>query len=129
MFDHLFDMSDVERIAISDDNDIVETTLEPNDLIADAMNKIMKLMVGSNLIPIEVFPFVPDVERVDGAVSEEFSRSDNSEYLITDTFVADINRDVAFYMDDDKTREKRDDSGIVMYQPAVVEEIEEVNCL
>lgn len=119
-------MSDVERIVVCDDTEIIDSTSEPNVLIVDAMNKILESHDANRTIPLEAFPLISNVEIVDGAVVD-LPISKNSDYsLMADAFAAmDINRDIAFYIDDYNSREKRDVNE--MYQPAVVEEIAEVS--
>lgn len=108
-------MSDVERI-LCDDSEIAQSTSEPNKFLAEAMNKIMDSYVASAFqpddLPAVMGSFIANTcpSTEDNLVMEqnvnddvelaEILSSNQSEYsFMTDAFVPDIRRDVAFYID------------------------------
>lgn len=136
-------MSDVEveQVIFCEDTDIVHCTSEPNDLLAESMNKIMDSYVANACQPLEepavmgslianTYPSIEDLPCNvinDDGTAETLSRSDHSEYsFLADAFVADIVRDVAFYIDEDSTETAEVDENL---QTASVEDNIKVNIM
>nr|XP_049693311.1 uncharacterized protein LOC110379945 [Helicoverpa armigera] len=96
---HLFDMSDVERVVICDETEIVQSTAEPSELLTEAMNKIMESYVNTALAMTIEQP----LQSIAGALPVERSSSpEQSDYsFLTDAYAEDIDRDIAFYIRDD----------------------------
>lgn len=116
-------MSEIEQVILCDNEAITQSTSEPSDLQAEAMNKIMDTYVANAFQSIENLPVVmgsfianpfsplqdlpPGIEQINinenvEGPAETLSKSDHSsEYsFLADAFVADIGRDVTFYIEE-----------------------------
>lgn len=115
-------MSDVEKVIICDDNEIVQNNPEPNKLLTEAMNKIMESFVNTAMGMTNEQPIQAEhSESVAGAVSLERSiNSEHSEYsFLTDAYAEDIGRDITFYIRDDGAGDIDRNTGTSHVVPAV----------
>ncbi|XP_026732139.1 uncharacterized protein LOC113496937 [Trichoplusia ni] len=97
---HLFDMSDVEKVVNCDDNDVSENNPESSELLTQAMGKIMESYVNTAM----GMSFDQPSQSITGGVPMNRSSStEDSDYsFLTDAFAEDlIGRDMAFYIHDD----------------------------
>lgn len=113
LISHLFDMSDVERVIICDETEIVQNNPDSNELLTEAMKKIMESFVSAPLEmtvePVQGYIVTEDPivieksESVAGVMSPEKSlNSEQSEYsFLTDANAEDIGHDMALYIHDD----------------------------
>lgn len=116
-------MSDVERVIFcgTDDSNVIQNLPEPDDFLNEAMNKIMDSYVANPFQSIEEYPAVMSscianpfhhLEEYTGEYEEQYNdvnenaptemlSSDYSEYsFLSDAYVADIGRDVTFYIEE-----------------------------
>lgn len=95
---HLFDMSEVERVIICDDTEIIQSG--SNDLLTEAMTKIMESYVNTAL----GIAFGQDAPNKEPATGEKTPSTEHSGYsFLSDAFTADYGNDMAFYVDDEPT--------------------------
>ncbi|XP_035440819.1 uncharacterized protein LOC118269680 [Spodoptera frugiperda] len=99
---HLFDMSEVEKVIIFDDTEIMQNNSEPNELLTEAMNKIMESYVNTALGMTMEQPSHSMAGMTSVLVEKTENSPEPSEYsFLTDAFAEDISKDVAFYIHDD----------------------------
>ncbi|KAJ8724430.1 hypothetical protein PYW08_015904 [Mythimna loreyi] len=102
---HLFDMSDVEKVTACDDSEIVQNNPEPNDRLVEATIKILESFVNTAIgVTTELTSLAEPSQSSADVVPLE--RSSNSEYsseysFLTDAYTENIGKDMAFYIDDD----------------------------
>lgn len=98
---HLFDMSEVERVIICDDTEIIQN--DSNELITEAMTKIMESYVNTAL----GIAFGQDVPIVESRAGEKTPSTENSGYsFLADAYAVDTGNDDAFCVDNDAMYEK-----------------------
>ncbi|XP_022826128.1 uncharacterized protein LOC111356110 isoform X1 [Spodoptera litura] len=99
---HLFDMSEVEKVIIFDETEIMQNNSEPNELLTEAMNKIMESYVNTALGMTIEQPSHSTAGMMPVQVEKTENSPEPSEYsFLTDAFAEDISKDVAFYIHDD----------------------------
>lgn len=114
---HLFDMSEVERVIICDDTEVIQS--DSNDLITEAMTKIMESYVNTAL----GIAFGQEVPIIEGE-GERSPSTENSGYsFLADACTVDLGNDDAFCVDSEVTYDKKEyDTTSV-----VIEEIQVIN--
>lgn len=95
---HLFDMSDVEKVIDSNENCNANITSQPNDQLKQAMTNIMDSYVNA---AVGLAPKQPTESVDSGDPIEKSLSATHSEYsFLSDAFAADIDKDIAFYITD-----------------------------
>ncbi|CAG4970492.1 unnamed protein product [Parnassius apollo] len=99
----LFDMSDVEYI--HDDSDLAQKALSTNDSLTEDIFKIVELCVESALVS----DIYVQNTILDDGVEKSPSSNQSSYSFLDDAFSSNIDKNIAFYIDDDVTTNSKVD--------------------
>ncbi|XP_028172214.1 uncharacterized protein LOC114361411 [Ostrinia furnacalis] len=115
---HLFDMSEVERVIICDDNDTENIRCDSNDLLTEAMTKIMESYVNTAL----GIAFGEDLTTIEPTGQKSPSTEHSGYSFLSDAFTADFGKDMAFCEDNEPTNK---DYGCTSVVTEITEEVEQ----